>query len=431
MRKIISMFFIVFGLLGFGYSKIEKKVIRGQIENFTKDKIFSISNIRLKGEASANIYYFFRGGVMILSEGEIVFYSRENIEFSKKIVYEYIENKVKVNKLPSTKINFIKESEILPLTKTKWGICPPFNDKMPIINGVKSYAGHIGVAIAQLMRYWESPQSGKGSFEYDLRGEFIKADFNHNYDYEKMPYILKTYSSVDEIDEVSNLIYDTTVSVKTNFYNFSKGENNRIIPSLTENFGFSKSLKRINKQDYDDKTWFEIIKNELNSGRIILYNLKGDTLYDHIAIVDGYIETDTEKLIHINLGCGGKMDGYYSFNSVWKFTNNEAQFMIVNVFPEDKIPVPKILKTYSSGINLLIISRSFDYIFWNISSDNKKKYSFNVYSYDFNKGKYVLKMNVKEEFVRIIINPREKRRYIIKTVFNGRESKASSEIVFN
>ncbi len=429
MKKFMIIFFISLLLIGLGYSENLSK--KGLIEKFVKDKVFNITDFNIKEEVSAKIYYLLKGGAVVLIDGKIIFYSRENIEFSKEIVYKYIESVKNSNKLFQPRLNIMKKSEVLPLTNTKWGICPPFNDKMPIIKGVKSSASHIGVAIAQLMRYWKYPVMGEGLFEYDLRGDIIKADFNHSYNYEKMPYILKTYSSDDEIDEVSQLIYDTTVAAKTNFYNFSKGENNRIIPSLTENFGFSKTIIKIDKKDYDDRTWFEIIKKELNSGRVILYNLRGDTTYDHIAIVDGYTETDTEKLIHINLGCGGKMDGYYSFNSVWKFTNNEAQFMLINIFPENTIPVPKILKTYSSGISLIFYNQNYDYIFWDIYSDNKKDFSYNVYSYDYKQGIYTLKTNVKEKLVRIIINPRKERRYIIKTVFNGKESKPSEEIIFD
>ncbi len=400
------------------------------IKNIGNPKVIAKTPIIIDGKKVAEKYYFFKKGSIIFDNSGILFFSMES-ETPSNIISRYLKFKIKRKNNPSVLIDSEIKESVLPLTKSKWGVCPPFNDKMPIIGGVRAYASHIGVAIAQLMKYWKYPFRGTGIYSYKLRELFLKADFNHTYNYNIMPDILKTYSSEEEKENVSQLIYDTSISVKTDFYNFSKAENDRIIPALTKYFGFSENLKKVDRVSYDDNQWFELIKKELNNNRIILYNLRGRTNYDHMAIVDGYIETATDKLIHINLGCAGKMNGYYSFNAVWKFTNNKAQFMIINITPNSFFPIPVIEKKFTIKNSYLFYYRNYDYIKWRIQNPQNKKYFFNIYSFDFLKKKYNLIASTTNKFIFLTSINTKMRKYIIKTATEDSESSPSEEIVFN
>jgi len=429
MKRILLFFLVSLTFLTLVYADINKEMEIAV--KFSNEKIVGYQEISDINGKIGDLFLLSDGRQILISGKKIVFISDRGSGFDESVFLRFMEKNRKMI-LEERDKKTLGESQILPLTKTKWGVCPPFNNKMPVVKGEKASAGHIGVAVAQLMRFWKYPEKGSGSFEYRLRGgEIIRADFNHLYNYDLMPFVLKIYSSLEEIEEISQLIYDTTVAAKTDFYNFSKGENARIIPALTQNFGFSKNMELLKRTDYNDKSWFDIIKSELKEGRIILYNLRCNTNYDHISIVDGYIETNNEKLIHINLGCGGKMNGYYSFNSVWKFTDNAAQFILINIFPAGELPFPIILKSYSTETPFLLFSERFDYLFWDIESSEKDKYSYNVYSYDFEKSQYVFRVNVKSRFTRLKVEKDTKRKYIVKTLFDGKESKSSKEIVFN
>ena len=77
----------------------------------------------------------------------------------------------------------------------------------PVVNDVLTFAGGEGVAMAQIMNYYQYPKSGMGNVNYKNPGStlVVSANFGHTtYDWENMPATLDESSSWDEIEAVSN-----------------------------------------------------------------------------------------------------------------------------------------------------------------------------------------------------------------------------------
>ncbi len=99
---------------------------------------------------------------------------------------------------------------MIPLIKTEWKDDAPYNEMCPVVNDVLTFAGGEGVAMAQIMNYYQYPKSGMGNVNYKNPGStlVVSANFGHTtYDWENMPATLDESSSWDEIEAVSTLIF--------------------------------------------------------------------------------------------------------------------------------------------------------------------------------------------------------------------------------
>ena len=69
-------------------------------------------------------------------------------------------------------------------------------------------------------------------------------------------------------------------------------------------------LQGLFRDDYNDATWIQMLKTDLDNGRPIQYAGFGQG-GGHTWVCDGY---DNDNNFHMNWGWGGTYDGYYSLN---------------------------------------------------------------------------------------------------------------------
>lgn len=86
---------------------------------------------------------------------------------------------------------------------------------------------------------------------------------------------------------------------------------------------------------YTDEEWIEIIKNEIDNKRPILYVAYDDEDANsgHAFVCDGY---DGDNMLHFNWGWGGDSDGYYNVNNKQGF--NRADGMIIGIESPEGLP---------------------------------------------------------------------------------------------
>jgi hypothetical protein len=225
----------------------------------------------------------------------------------------------------------VKENSsfVLPLIKTKWGQRTPYNCAI-LEYGKKndSYpAGCNATAMAQVMNFHKWPEHGYNSngYDQDIYGKIpFFADFeNSYYDWENMK---DEYSFNDDTTSVScravsKLMYHCGVSL------FSKySENNttalsvHIAAALKAFFGYDEGVKWVPHNNMNDEEWKNIIIGEIDSRRpVIIGGQLQDTDAGHTYVLDGY---DSNKMIHVNWGWDGAMDGYFEINSIASTPNN-------------------------------------------------------------------------------------------------------------
>lgn len=211
---------------------------------------------------------------------------------------------------------------VAPLLTTTWDQSPYYNNLCPYNNiyNVRTVTGCTATATAQVMKYWNHPAQGYGSNSYDSYYDTLSANFGAtSYAWTSMPSALTSNSTSAQINAVATLMFHIGVAVEMNYgtsveggsaaATLSRGDLGR--PSaenaLRAYFKYSPSLHGVNMEDYSATEWAQLLRNELNNSRPILYT-GYDTSAGHAFVCDGYNDNGQ---FHFNWGWGGWCDGYY------------------------------------------------------------------------------------------------------------------------
>lgn len=214
------------------------------------------------------------------------------------------------------------DKAVSPLVQTKWNQAPYYNAQCPYDynENTRTLTGCTATAMAQVMKYWSYPEHGYGSHSYVpySHPEYgtLYADFSAvDYQWSSMP---NTVNSAN--DAVATLMYHCGVSVEMRYGPYSSGA--YIIDyggayasaetALKTYFDYKNTLHSIQKNNYSDSEWIEIIKNELDNSRPMVYGGFSDS-GGHAFVCDGY---NANNYFHFNWGWGGSYDDYFYINSL-------------------------------------------------------------------------------------------------------------------
>lgn len=201
-----------------------------------------------------------------------------------------------------------------PLIKTHWGQGQPYNSQCPYDGDTRSATGCVATAMAQIMYYHRCPASATTSIPaYTTTKKSI-------YMPELPPVIFRWDEMKSDYEwgetgmaaeAVSELMLYCGQSAVMDYTAGSSGS--RMYPdAFVEYFGYAKTAKIMMRYNFDrsfsNSGWEELIYNEINSGRPVLYC--GNKLLSdgHMFIVDGY---DGAGYFHVNWGWSGESDGYF------------------------------------------------------------------------------------------------------------------------
>ena len=228
---------------------------------------------------------------------------------------------------------------VAPMLTTRWNQAPYYNLLCPYdtFDSMYTYTGCTATATAQIMKYWNHPAVGWGSYSYyhNLYGRQSAIFDTTHYRWNLMPDVVNSLSDSAEIMAVAELMYHVGVAVRMNYGTSGSGAavNSYGItnyPSsetaLKTYFKYSPMLSGVFKSEYDDVAWDSIMGAEIDAGRPVLY-AGHDTSGGHAFVLDGYgtfnvfaDSTDTvglpTRFFHVNWGWGGHHDGYYTLDNL-------------------------------------------------------------------------------------------------------------------
>ena len=227
----------------------------------------------------------------------------------------------------------IAKADIEPLVKTTWDQVAPYNTAIPwVFAGTPDYTtvnaiatGCVATAAAQIMKYYKYPEQGTGSSACttSVNGVTFSADFESTtYEWSKMAdtYDYNTYSGTtsgtgtDAENAVATLMYHCGVAANMTYGTLgdkgSSAYNTNMGKGLVTYFGYDKSMTREAREDYTDDEWAQIIYDELNAGRPVLYGGQTSGGSGHAFVCSGY-KNDGGDLFHINWGWNGNHNGYF------------------------------------------------------------------------------------------------------------------------
>ena len=227
-------------------------------------------------------------------------------------------------------------TSVSPLLSTRWDQSPYYNNLCPYDSyySERTVTGCVATATAQIMKYWNHPATGYGSYSYthSTYGT-LSANFGTTtYAWSSMPDSLISSSTATQKTAVATLMYHVGVAVEMD-YNVSSeggsGANNynestgsiayygSATVSCAENalryfFKYRSDMHHVNYEDFTQTQWLAMLSNELDNNRPVLYSGR-DNSGGHSFVCDGY---NNSGLFHFNWGWGGYCDGYYAIGSL-------------------------------------------------------------------------------------------------------------------
>jgi len=218
-----------------------------------------------------------------------------------------------------------------PLVSTRWNQDCYYNEYCPATGGWwwggpcgHCYAGCVATAMAQVMKYWDYPETGFGAHSY-IHSEYGEQSANFGattYHWEQMPVEIYSHN-----DAVATLLYHCGVSVNMNYSGSGSGAQSQDVETAMRSYFGYCGAKYRQKSGYQEEAWIAMLKAELDLSHPIYYSgSNGDS--GHAFVCDGYDEND---FMHFNFGWSGSGDAFYSTYDVNGF--NQGQAVVTNIFP--------------------------------------------------------------------------------------------------
>ncbi|MCQ2335137.1 MAG: C10 family peptidase [Paludibacteraceae bacterium] len=255
------------------------------------------------------------------------------------------------------------QTVVAPLMSTEWNQGYPYNANLPWIfpndpeesnqSRNRLATGCVATAMAQVMKYHNYPTTGTGTHRIGrtVNGVVFSANFGATtYDWTHMQ---NTYTGSEQkssaaVQSVATLMYHCGVALDANYNTLANdgtsASNSDVAAALIDYFGYDRSTHYVSRSGYNDAQWEQLILNELQNNRPVLYGGQSNS-GGHSFVVDGYDGT----LYHINWGWGGYCDSYFALtganalrpegSGVGGAGNNAAytgrQDAIINIKPDE------------------------------------------------------------------------------------------------
>ena len=207
---------------------------------------------------------------------------------------------------------------IIDLDTPLWDQGEPYNDLCPVFNGEKTPSGCLITATAIVMRHHQWPPKGIGGIpEYttDTYGyTFPERKLGHIYEWENMPYKYETYTS-EQAENIATLMFDLGMMLEADYAPEGTGALISQIPSVLQTYmDYDKSVKEYYRSEFTDDVWNQLLQNELDNNRPIIYGGFDKKLSGgHAFVLDGYT---TNNYYSVNWGWGGLYNGYFLLSAL-------------------------------------------------------------------------------------------------------------------
>ena len=213
---------------------------------------------------------------------------------------------------------------VSPMLTTTWKQGSPYNTMCPTDSlNRKTISGCVAIAMAQVMKYWNHPAQGVGSYSYSTANcGTMSANFGATtYDWANMTDNLTSVSPTVNINAVAQLVYHVGVAVKMQYGRSSSGAttvSSNNLSSITGEralrtyFKYDKALHSVRRDVMGDSVWTALLEEELLAGRPVIFSGR-DTSGGHAFVCDG---GNDAGLYHFNWGWGGYCDGFYQIGAL-------------------------------------------------------------------------------------------------------------------
>ena len=223
------------------------------------------------------------------------------------------------------------KTPIAPLVQTHWNQNSPYNNNCPYykksgssysysLEGGEGYehcaTGCVATAMAQVMYYHKWPTAATTAIPAYTWKEYSLSLPATTFDWANM---LNEYTKDNSAGEtaaqmsaVAKLMQYCGVSVQMDYGPESGSNTDKVVAALKNYFGYNATTQIVVRSLYTYTEWIELIYNELNQGRPVVYGGQSSG-GGHEFVCDGY---QGEDYFHINWGWGGMSDNYFKLSAL-------------------------------------------------------------------------------------------------------------------
>lgn len=208
---------------------------------------------------------------------------------------------------------------IAPLLKTRWDQGEPYNNRCPLAGTVRTWTGCVATSMAQVMKYFNYPEKGKGTISYTC--ESLQKKFQLNLALKKFDWdnMLDTYTAGNYNDTqaqaVAYLMQACGYSVKMEYGLDSSGAlAMNVRKAMVKYFGYDANSRYVLRDMYSTTDWNRLMYENLENIGPVIYGGGSNLGGGHSFICDGY---DSETgFFHFNWGWTGMSNGYFSLDAL-------------------------------------------------------------------------------------------------------------------
>lgn len=198
------------------------------------------------------------------------------------------------------------------------------------------HAGCVPAAMSIVMGAWGWPNAGEGSSDHSgslyVDGEMVEYDIHLDHDVamrlDKIPFTYSsTETSLDAEDALANLLYHTSVSVRSNYNESGSGAYvDDAREALIDHFkyevpmSYGQSISAIATS----------LREEIAAGRPVIYSASSNRS-GHAFVCDGV----WDGYFHFNFGWGGSGNGYYLLTAIKPYNDSYSYspYILKNIAP--------------------------------------------------------------------------------------------------
>lgn len=204
-----------------------------------------------------------------------------------------------------------------------WGQGAPYNLRCPN----NAPAGCVATAMAIVMRYHNWPETGRNRHKINAKRflDFSKVNFN----WELMENPGTQEWTQEGADEVAKLLKNLGTAIDMTYSASGSGASDALVGRyLFDYFKYSAECQTIHRHSFSDSEWNDLIVNEIDNDRPVIYGGYSATEGGHEFVVDGY----EHGMYHVNWGWDGYSNGFFDINELLGF--NLSQSMVININPD-------------------------------------------------------------------------------------------------
>ena len=269
---------------------------------------------------------------------EIQYVREHNLSATPDIVAEWKS----VNATGSLNRGRQTRAVVGPLCQTIWNQNYPYNSQCPEDSegsGGHVYAGCVATAMAQVMKFYDWPDRGTGSYTYNPQGYSQQtANFGQtDYHFDLMPLELDSTSTEEDYFYIAQFLHHCGIAVDMQYSGSGSGAYSDDVPYALRNYFRYNCDNHVSNDEwlgwggYTNEEWAQMLKDGGLDELIPLYYSGQDDNWQggHAFVCDGYDEND---YFHFNWGWSGRDDAWcpigalnttkYAFNTMNGFTGH-------------------------------------------------------------------------------------------------------------